>query len=244
MANIKIDWPAGLTVQGQLAFPLKSEQEIEALKEWRAKKGIKKPKYPDKIGGTLILNQLNYDKAYEYLVKTYLPFVDTLYKETDGEKGIEPDQVKMLLEQAKKRKWLSDSEEKPNMPIRALTDKDRENMRDYPGVAKLAFSGPYEEDLGVKAIIVTEDKRTVVSLDDLVDEGILPEGRTDSTKLWWGSGWNFRTSLRFNAYDKASVGVTAYANTLYLLPHLGLPVVGGSSDAAVLEDGDDADWAE
>ena len=238
----KIDYPERVTVQGQLAFPLKSEAEIEALKEWRAKKGVKKPKYPDKIGGTLILNQVNYDKVQKYLVDTYLPFVDTLYKETDGDKGIEPDQVKALLKQAKEKNWLG-PDNKPNLPLRSLNEKDQENMRDYPGVAKLSFSGPYQEDLEVKAILVDSDgNRSAVSLDTLIDEDMLPDSRRDSSKLWWGSGWIFRASFRFNAFDKATVGVTAYADTLYLLPHLGLPVFGGNSDAAVLEDGDDADW--
>lgn len=241
MANTRIEYPKNLTIQGQLAFPIKSEEEIAALAEWRTKKNIKKPKFPDKIGGWLILNQLNYDKAIEYLENTYLPFVDTLYKETNGDKGVAPDVNKAFMAQVKKKIWL-DSDNKPNLPIRELNDKDRDNLRGYPGVAKIKFSGPYEESIGVKAIIQSsEGERSVVSIQSLIDDDIIPEGRGDVDRLWWGAGWNFRTSLRMNAYDSATQGVTAYAQTLYLLPHLGLPVSGGG-DAAVLEDGDDADW--
>ena len=237
----KIEYPKNLTVQGLLSFPIKSEDEIEKLVEWREKKNIKKPKFPDKIGGSLILNQSNYDKAVEYLEKTYLPFVDTLYKDTNGDKGIEPALVKSLLEQVKKRNWLA-ADGKPNLPLRELNDKDRENLGDFPGVAKIKFSGPYEENLGVKAIVQPAGgDRMVVSIQSLIEDGIIPESRHDVNSLWWGAGWQFRTNLRMNAFDSASVGVTGYAQTIYLLPHLGLPVSGGG-DAAVLEDGDDADW--
>lgn len=237
----KIEYPKNLTVQGQLSFPIKSKAEIEALKDWREKKGIKKPKFADKIGASLILNQANYDKAVEYLVATYLPFVDTLYKDTNGDKGIEPSLVKALLEQAKKKVWVG-ADGKPNLPIRELNDKDKENLGEYPGVAKIKFAGPYEEDLGVKAIVQPAGgSREVVTIASLIEDKVIPAGREDVNRLWWGAGWNFRTNLRMNAFDSASVGVTAYSQTLYLLPHLGLPVSGGG-DAAVLEDGDDADW--
>ena len=60
------------------------------------------------------------------------------------------------------------------------------------------------------------------------------------------SGWPFRTALRFNVYDSASLGVTAYNDTLYLLAYHDLPVLSDSSpsDAAVLEDGSDIDWED
>lgn len=245
MAQANIDWPDNITAQGQLAFPLKSVEEIVALKEWREKKNFKKPKFPDRVGGTLILNQINYDKVVEYMEKTYLPFVDVLYKETDGSKGVAPDVVKSLLAQVKKREWLG-PDNKPNLPIRTLTDKDRENMRDYPGVAKIAFSGPPENGpLEVAAIVVDSNgKRSVIDRDTMSDEDILPKGGDNIDRLWWGSGWVFRTSLRLNAYDSASQGVSAYANKLYLIPHLGMPLFGGGGQdgAVIAEDGDDAGW--
>ncbi|QNN98063.1 hypothetical protein SEA_FEDE_15 [Microbacterium phage Fede] len=242
MAAPKIEWPRSLTVQGQLSFPIKSEAEIEKVVEWRKKNNIKKPKYDDKIGGSLILNQVNYDKAVAYLEEVYLPFVDVLYKETNGEKGVDADALKLLKEQVKKRNWLA-ADGKPNLPLRDLNEKDRENLGEFPGVAKLKFSGPYEENLGVKAIIQPQgEPRYVTSIDSLVEDGLIPESRRDVDQLWWGANWNFRVNVRMNAFDKATVGVTGYVQTLYLLPHLGLPVFGGSGDADVLEDGDDADW--
>ena len=237
----KIEYPKNLTIQGLLSFPIKSEKEIEALAEWREKKNIKKPKFPDKIGGSLFLNEANYEKAVKYLEEVYLPFVDTLYKETNGSKGIEPDLVKGLMKQVKARKWVGD-DKKPNLPIRELNAKDKENLGDFDAVAKIKFAGPYEADIVIKAIIQPEgEDRQVATISSLIEDGVIPESRQDVDTLWWGAGWNFRTSLRMNAFDSASVGVSAYSQTLYLLPHLGLPVSSGG-DAAILEDGDDADW--
>lgn len=237
----KIEYPKNLTIQGLLSFPIKSEKEIEALAEWREKKNIKKPKFPDKIGGSLFLNEANYEKAVKYLEEVYLPFVDTLYKETNGSKGIEPDLVKRLMKQVKARKWVGD-DKKPNLPIRDLNAKDKENLGDFDAVAKIKFAGPYEADIAIKAIVQPEgEDRQVVTIASLIEDGVIPESRQDVDTLWWGAGWNFRTSLRMNAFDSASVGVSAYSQTLYLLPHLGLPVSSGG-DAAILEDGDDTDW--
>ena len=237
----KIEYPKNLTIQGLLSFPIKSEKEIEALAEWREKKDIKKPKFPDKIGGSLFLNEANYEKAVKYLEEVYLPFVDTLYKETNGSKGIEPDLVKGLMKQVKARKWVGD-DKKPNLPIRDLNAKDKENLGDFDAVAKIKFAGPYEADIAIKAIVQPEgEDRQVVTIASLIEDGVIPESRQDVDTLWWGAGWNFRTSLRMNAFDSASVGVSAYSQTLYLLPHLGLPVSSGG-DAAILEDGDDTDW--
>lgn len=246
MAKYDINWPENITVQGQLSFPIKSQAEIEELAAWRVTKGIKPPQFDDKIGGTLILNQLNYDKVYEYLTETYLPFAIDLYKITNGEKGIDPDLTEELLKQAKKKVWIdpTDKKKRPNMPIRDLSDKDIENMGDFDGVAKVKFSGPYNNnEIKVKAIVKDSNgKQTVVSIDDLIDEGILPEGHTDPNRLWWGSNWKFRTSFRFNAFDSAMVGVSAYAQTLYLLPHLGLETFGGNDDSIVTDE--DLDWEE
>jgi len=230
MSKFEGTYPKNLTIDGILSFPLTSDADLAALKEWRVERKISKPKYPDKIGASLLLNQKQLDKAVEYLTKVYLPFVDVLYADTDGEKGIPPELTAVLLEQAKKQDW-SDS----NMPIRALTAKDIENLPSDDIVAKIKFSGPYEADMGKKALIKDEDGSTIaIKLED-VD---LPESRKDYNQLWWGAGWHFRVALRLNAFDTASVGVSAYGATLYLLPSLGMPVSGGG-DAAVIEDGDD-----
>ena len=230
--KVEIEWPKNYVATGILSFPLCSDEDIAALAEWRVKRGIKKPKFADKIGGSLLLNQEQYDKARAYLTDTYLPFVDTLYKDTDGAKGISPELVAELLKQAKAEDWS-----KSNMPIRNLTDKDIENAPDGI-VYKLKFSGPYEASITKKALIKPDPNGPLQAINISEVEG-LPENRKDEDTLWWGANWHFRTSLRFNAFDTASVGVSAYcAGTLYLLPHLGMPITGGG-DAAVLEDGDD-----
>ena len=236
-------WPKNLNLQGQLSFPITSAADLPALKEWREKKELKKPKYADKIGGGLLLRPAGFAKVQTYLVETYLPFVNELYKETDGEKGIEPNLVKTLLAQAKKGVWL-DAEGKPNLPIRELNEKDKENTGgdDSPFVGKVRFAGPFESDIPKAAIIrLGEGGEKIVTIDDLLDDDILPENHRDSTKLWWGSGWTFRIPMRFNAYDSASVGVTAYAQKMFLLPHLGMPVSSGDDSDVLGEDGDDWD---
>jgi len=229
MSKFTGTYPKNLVIQGVLSFPLTSDADLAALKEWRVERKISKPQYPDKIGASLLLDQAGLDKAVTYLTDVYLPFNDVLYADTDGEKGIPPELSAELLKQAKTRDW-SDS----NMPIRALTAKDIENRPSEDLIAKIKFSGPYESDMGKKALIKDGDDIVAVKLED-VD---LPESRKDYNQLWWGAGWNFRVGLRFNAFDTASVGVTAYGTTLYLLPHLGLPVNGGG-DTDVLNDGDD-----
>lgn len=241
--DTKITWPDRLKIQGQLSFPLYSTQQIDEVAEWRVKKGHKAPQFPDKIGVTLALTQAQYDKARAYLTDVYLPFVDTLYKDTDGAKGIGPDLVKELLDQAKREVWIDEGDKKkrPNLPIRSLDDKDRKNL-DEKFVAKLKVNGPYEEaPLERKALMKIGEDTRVLTIAELNEEGVLPARHTDPDKLWWGSGWMFRTSVRFNAFDSASVGVSAYADVIYLLPELGLPVGGGNTDAEMLEEGDDWD---
>ena len=154
--KVEITWPKNYVANGILSFPLCSDEDIAALNEWRVKRGIKKPKFADKIGGSLLLNKEQYDAARKYLVEVYLPFVDTLYKDTDGVKGISPELVAELLKQAKAEDWS-----KSNMPIRTLTPKDVENAPDGI-VAKLKFSGPYEDTIKKKAVIGNTKRRSLL----------------------------------------------------------------------------------
>lgn len=236
--KVKIEFPKKMQTQGILAFPIKSDEEITKLAEWRVEKGIKKPKYDDKIGGTLFLTQVQVDRIVKHLLEVYMPFVDVYYKETDGDKGIEPGLTKKLVELIKKKDWST-----KQLPIRELTDKDIENRPDESYVAKLKFMGPYESNLKVKGIVLGENgEQVIVSIDELNDEGLLPEGRTNPDDLWWGAGWPFKVAMRFNAFDTANFGVSAYVDTLYLQAHKELPVFGGNDDATIVEDGDD--WVD
>lgn len=236
--KLNVNWPDNLSISGVLSFPIKSEAEIEALKEWRSDRKIKKPKYPDKIGASLLVTDPQIEKATAYLDE-YLDFVNVLYKESDGEKGLDPDQVKELKALVKARDWSNS-----NFPIRNLTDKDIENNGgdDCKFTGKIKFSGPYEDKMHVKAIVRPnpQSKIQVVQINELEDYGFeLPEKAQDPDQLWWGAGWNFKTSMRFNAFEAATgIGVTAYNNTLYLLPHLGLPMGSYDADADIIEDGD------
>lgn len=247
-AKTRIEYPKNVTAQGTLAFPIKSEAEIEKLVEWRTTKGIKKPKFPDKIGGNLFIKEKTLERVASYLENEYLPFVDTLYKETDGAKGIEPEEVANLLKLVKARDWSE-----KNLPIRELTPKDIENNGgdDCPFVAKIKFSGPYKKDLGVKFIVLDDwsKKQVVVKQNELQDytnsEGEtieLPEGTGDTEALWWGAGWPFRISMRMNAYNQNGEGVTAYVQDIYLLAWQELPSFSSNNDADVVEDGDD--WSD
>lgn len=240
-SNTKIEWPKNLVLTGGLSFPIKSEDEIKLLQEWRAEKKLKKPKYADKIGVTLLLKEPQLEKIVKHLEDVYLPFVDVLYKNTDGEKGVEPEVVAALLKQVKARDW-SDK----NLPIRELTAKDIENNGgdECPYIAKVKINGPYESSFKVAAKIVREGQVSeIVEVNEIEDYGFdVPDNYLDTEKLWWGAGATIQVSLRFNAFDTANTGVSAYGNKLYLLPHLGLPTFGGgSSDADVVDEGDDWD---
>jgi hypothetical protein len=237
--KVEIPYPKNLVLEGILSFPLTSESDLDALQEWRTRRKIDPPEYPDKIGANLILDQAGYEKAKAYLIETYLPFAVVLHGLTKGKKGIDQAAADELIAQAKADKWtaLEGRKEKPNLPLRYLTEKDVENAPEG-SVYKIKFSGPFEKPFPKKAIVKDEDGTQIaVRLSEIE----LPDGRDDPDALWWGAGWHFRVSMRFNAFDKASLGVTAYGNGLFLLPHKGLPVTGGS-DASVLEDGDD--WSE
>lgn len=239
MAKPTIAWPEKLVISGQMSFPLTSLEDIEALKQRRLEKKQPKPKFADKIGGYLLLTDAGLEKAVRYLTETYLPFAGTLQKVTNGDKGIDPDLIKDLLKQAKARDWSE-----KNFPIRDLTEKDKENLgEDSEFVAKIRFNGPYgDESIEKRAIVLVDGKQRAVELNELDDYGLaLPSSRSDESVLYWGAGWKFRVPMRFNAFDSASVGVSAYADSMFLLPHLGMPVSGGD-DAIVLEDGEDPDF--
>ena len=246
--KIEIDWPKNLAVTGVLQFPLTSAEDLKAVKQWRTEKSIPKPKFDDKIGATLLITQEQVDRIQEHLLTVYYPFAAEYHELTGGDKGIESDDLKTLIKLTEKGDWSQ-----KNLPIRVLTSKDKDKMPETAkdAVAKVKFGGPYRGpsdddsagDFIKKAILVDGGNRSVVTIDELVDRNILPERHTNPHKLWWGSGWWFRASLRFNVFDTPSIGTGAYSNALYLLPSRGLPVFGSdTSDADVLEDGDD--WVD
>lgn len=237
-SKVEIPWPKNLVVEGVLSFPLTSESDLEKLQEWRTRRKIAAPQYPDKIGVNLLLNQAQYDKARTYLGDVYLPFVNELYALTDGSKGVEPEAVELLKKQVADEQWLvtEGRKEKPNLPLRFLTDKDREHLpTDDEYVYKIKISGPYEKPFSKKAIVKVDGVQVAKELGDIE----LPSERSDWDDLWWGAGWHFRMGVRMNAFEQATLGVTAYGSTMFLLPHHGLPVNGGAGEAQVLEDGDD-----
>lgn len=245
--KVKIEWPKNFTVQGQLSFPLKSDEEIEQLKAWRLEKDIPKPQFDDKIGGTLFLTQAQWDRSLAHLRDVYIPFVDTLYADTNGSKGVDSEYTAMWLKQIADDVWHDpgDKKKKPNLPLRRLSPKDIENLPDEnPYVGKLKFAGPYEEDISVKALVREnaadpQSSLMVHSIASIKELGILDE-KTDVDRLWFGAGWTFRAPLKFNAYDKASAGITAYiSGPLYLMTDHPMPTFSGNTDEEVVEDGDD-----
>jgi len=230
MSKFEGTYPKTCVATGILSFPISSEADLVALKQWRIDRKIAKPKYPDKISGNLLITKETYDKVRAYLADVYLPFVDVLHADTDSEKGLDKATVAELLKQVKAEDWSNS-----NFPIRNLTEKDKANRPSEDLVYKIKFSGPYEEDFTKKALIKVDGVKTPVPL-STID---LPESRKDINALWWGAGWTFQIGMRMNAFESATgTGVTAYVPTLYLIPELGMPVQ-GRGDADVIEDGDD-----
>jgi len=244
----EIEYPDNLKVQGQLAFPLYSNKNIEQIVEWRKKKGKPAAQFPDKIGATLFLDKENFEKARTYLLEVFFPFQQVL--EANGKKHLDGVYHEDLIAQIKDGVWIDPTDKKkarPNLPLRGLTKKDEENLgEDHEYVGKIKFFGPYQQDLGTKALVKGADGKTKVrSIRDLIEDEVIPEERSDTSRLWWGSGWDWRASLRFGGFESPFVGISGYsAPAIYLLPHKGLPVIGGNAaDAEMVEDGDDQDWA-
>ena len=241
MAKYDIEYPDNLNVTGKLSFPIKSEQEIEALQDWRLSKGHKKPKFPDKIGVSLLIKEETQQRIIEYLRETYIPFSVRLNEVSRGDAGVTSDQAKTLDTQLAKKNWYG-ADGKPNVPLREMSDKEQEGLDGYPAISKIRLAGPMQNaPIKVQALQRVDGGLKIFDIEELVDDGILPEGHTEPNKLWWGTGWYFRTSVRFYASDTPRLGITGYIQKLYLLPHLGMPVVGNQSDAKILEEGDD-DW--
>ena len=202
-SKVEIPWPKNLVIAGLLSFPITSEADLEALAEWRTRRKIPAPQYPDKIGANLLLTQDDYDKARTYLAETYLPFVNELRTLDPTRKVLDAELVDELQKQIAEEKWtvLEGRKEKPNLPIRYLTDKDRENAPSEDYVFKIKFSGPYEKPFPKKAIIKDEDGKQIAVDLKHID---LPSERDNPDALWWGAGWNFRTSIRMSAFENSN----------------------------------------
>lgn len=237
----KIDYPENLNVQGIMAFPLYSLGNIEQMKKWRLDKKQGDPRYPDRIGASLLLTQPQHDKIVKNLREVYLPFARTLKKVSGGEKGIDPALIVKLEKLVKEEDWSE-----TNLPIRNLNDRDLESneKNGIEGiVSKLRVAGPPQEKPITRKALVREDPDDptsigVVSIKEIEDR--LGE-QTDIDALWWGSGWPFKTQIRFNAFVSQSFGVTAYVRTVYLLGDKELRTF-GAGDSAILEDGED--WTD
>lgn len=239
MADAKIDYPKNVNVTGLMSFPLYSTENIEQLEAWRTRRNIGKPRFPDRIGFTLLLNQQQHDRVVANLKDVYLPFAADLKKVSGGSKGIDPKLVDKLAKLVADEDW-SES----NLPIRSLNDKDEENIeKNNLGsfVSKLKVAGPPNEaPIKIKALYHEEDE-TELEVVDLSQVSHLLGENTDPTALWWGASWPFKTDVRFNAFNAASFGVTGYVRTAYLLANRELPTF-GAGDSAILEDGDD--WSD
>lgn len=242
MAEKKIEYPDNINVRGIMSFPLYSLSNIEQMAEWRTRKNIGKPRYPDRIGFSLMLDQSQHDKVVENLGKVYLPFAKTLQAVSGKTKGIDPVLVGKLQKLVKEEDWSE-----TNLPIRNLNDRDLENNAKNGLeniVSKLRVAGPpMEKPITLKALVREDhdDERSaqvVVPISQIEDR--LGE-QSDPTALWWGAGWPFKTNIRFNAFNAASFGVTAYVRSAYLFADRDLPTFGGG-DASILEDGDD--WSD
>ena len=236
----EIVYPKNLNVTGLMSFPLYSETNLDQLQDWRQSRSIAKPRFPDTIGATLLLNQQQHDRVVKNLLTVYLPFAATLKKVSDGKKGIDPKLVAKLTKLVEEEDW-SES----NLPIRDLTEKDQENLdkNEVEGiVSKLRVAGPANNGTILRKALVREDPDDntsafeVTTIDAVADR--LGEA-TDPDALWWGAGWPFKTSVRFNAYNAANFGVSAYIRSVYLLADRELKQFGNAADAEVLEDGDD-----
>lgn len=230
-AGTRLDYPKNVGVPGILSFPLWSEQDLPLLSEWRAKRGLRPGKFPDRIGGTLFITQEVVNKVQSYLLDVFLPFTEVLYGHSNGQKGFDAEDRAALADKIGDEDWdLKDY----TLPIRDLSTKDRENLTDDSIVAKFVFNGSGGNAISKKALVRDEDGALVAtSLDMLTDEGI---AHGDEHSLWWGSRNMFRGAFNLNPYTAATTGITAYTRALYLRADLPMQWGGGNDDDTVLED--------
>ena len=225
-------YPANLGLEGVLSFPLWNDHDINtSLPEWRAKKGLKKGKFPDRIGATLLLNQAQVDKAQKYLLDVFLPYITELH-EFNSDKGHSPEDVDTLRALIEAEDWSH--EDGVILPLRHLTEKDEENIDDESIVAKFSFGGSGGNEIARNKVLARDEDGTliVMDLDSYTDNGVkLPALDT----LFWGSRNTFRGSFNLNAYSNASTGIGAYTRRLYLRTDLPMFFGGGSDDETVLE---------
>lgn len=231
--STKIEYPANINVDGIMSFPIYSKEQIPMVEAWRTRKGFAKPKYADRISFALLLNEKQTEDVVKGLAE-YLTFAATLQEVSGGKKGIDPELVAKLQALVEKRDWSE-----KNLPLRKLSAKDLENAdKNDIGdvVTKIKVAGPVgEAPFTRKALIKVDGTPTVVSLSE-VEERL--GDQTDPNALWWGASWPFRTNVRFNAFDAANYGVTAYGKSAYLLADKELKSFGGGGDAEVVDGGD------
>ena len=228
----QLAYPKNLTVTGQLSFPLWSEDDLTRLAEWRANRGLKKGKYPDRLGGTLFLNQAQVDKITEYLTGTFLPFVSEQYAATNGDKGLDKDTVLEIEKKVKANDWSMDDY---LLPIRNLSAKDADNVTEDI-VAKWSFGASGGNEIQKKFLGRNADGDLEVIGISAVEN--VPEDALDGIDdtLYWGSRNTFRGAFNLNAYEAASTGISAYTRSLYLMTDLPMTWGSGSDDEEVLED--------
>ena len=225
---VRPDYPENLGITGVLSFPRLTENHLLLLKDWRAKKGMSKPKYDERIGGTLFINQKMVDKAQAYLLETILPYGVEL-NQFDESKGFDQDVADALREKIENEDWNSSGD--LLVPMRDLSEKDLENAPEG-AVAKFAFDGSGGNPISVKALVRDEDGALVVtSLDDV--EGV---PRDIENTLFWGARNTFRGAFNLNPYERAKAGISAYTRVLYLRTDLPMVWGGGDDTETILEE--------
>lgn len=235
----QLSYPENVGVLGVLSFPLWGPKDLDKLTKWRQEKGHKPGKFPDRIGGELFIKQNQLDSLKKYLTEIFIPFAIQQYAATNGSKGWDQAAADEILEQLKEDNW-----EDANLPIRELSEKDDANLEELFGedhgfVAGFSFSGSGGNAIQKKALAVEGENRIVVTLDDLVENGV---EIGDRDRLWWGSRNFFRGAFNLNAYTRevkknvTVYGISAYTRALYLRSDLPMSFGGGSDDDVVLED--------
>ena len=225
----KPTYPKNLGVTGKLSFPIWNEENLTQLKDWRADRGIPKPKFPDVKGGTLFLTQQMVDKVQAYLLTDLLPYAEALNAYDDG-KGLDPDIVAVIRERVENEDWTGTNDDIV-IPIRKLTAKDVENLGDDDIVAKFIYRASGGNDISAKALARDEDNTLMVT-----DLDSLDNIDRDTDALFWGSRNTFRGAFNLNPYMAAKSGITAYTRALYLRSDLPMVWGGGDDTETVLED--------
>lgn len=143
--------PTTITLFGRLSFPVFSYNEAVARNL--------KSDYPEKDPANvkpefnLLLEQPQYDKFMDFVVRTFLPYCEAQHLAGEKRNALEPKDVKKLLAFLETEDW---EDQPPYVPFKVLSDKTAAMAPEAVGVIKVV--GNKGVDIEQRAVVSDEDE--------------------------------------------------------------------------------------